>query len=53
MTGVFAEALREALAFGAFIIGFPLALAALWVGLCAAVKYTNRRTNKKRQQKGW
>ncbi|MBO7436048.1 hypothetical protein J6U76_08700 [bacterium] len=38
MTGTAADALREALAFGAFIIGFPLALAALCGGLCWVAK---------------
>lgn len=42
MTGVFADALREALAFGAFIFIFPLALAALCGGLCWAIKKLRR-----------
>ena len=33
-----AEALREAVLFGAFLIGSPLALAAVFGGLCWAIK---------------
>lgn len=38
-----AEALREAVLFGAFLIGSPLALAAVFGGLCWVINQLRRR----------
>lgn len=40
-----AEAMREAVLFGAFLIGYPLALAAVFGGLCWMAKKLKPKTN--------